>query len=295
MKVGLRIDVDTYRGTKQGVPTLLRHLGFRSVRATFFFTVGPDNMGRHLWRLIRPAFLYKMLRSRAASLYGWDILFKGVFWPGSIIGEPLADIIRATADAGHEVGLHAWDHYAWQAHIDTMAPEQIRDAIHQGMDALTRILGRPPDCSAVPGWRCNDQVLLEKDRFDFRFNSDCRGNDLFRPVVNGCELVQPQIPVTLPTYDEVVGQGGITDANYNEHILSFIRPGRLNVLTIHAEVEGVARADLFERFLKLAESRGIEFTALGNLLESTATIERGRIVSRSIPGREGPVSCQKKL
>jgi len=150
MRVGLRVDVDTYRGSRDGVPELCRTLGRHGVQATFFFTVGPDNMGRHLRRMLRPSFCRKMIRSRAASLYGWDILLRGTVWPGPVIGERLGSVIKAAADAGHEIGLHAWDHHAWQVHLDSMTARDIHDALARGVDLLTRILGGPPLCSAAP-------------------------------------------------------------------------------------------------------------------------------------------------
>jgi len=292
MMIGLRVDVDTFRGTRYGVPNLCRLFADRNILATFFFSVGPDNMGRHLWRLIRPRFLNKMLRSKASSLYGWAILLKGTLWPGPVIGEKLGSIIRATSDAGHEIGLHAWDHHAWQAHIDDMTGSDIYTSLNKGGLLITEITGRPPTCSAVPGWKCNDLVLMEKTRFPFQYNSDCRGKSIFRPFVNGRDLSQPQIPVTLPTYDEVIGRNGITDETYNAHMLSLLDPKRLNVLTVHAEVEGIAFVSMFERFLKSAQTRGASFVPLGRFLLEAEPTDRGAIVAREISGREGWVSCQ---
>ena len=292
IKVGLRIDVDQLRGTHLGVPALCRLFNEHTVKASFFFSVGPDNMGRHLWRLLRPVFFWKMLRTRAASLYGWNIIFRGTFWPGPIIGKKLSSQIRLAARGGHEIGLHAWDHQAWQAHIDTMSEEDVRLVLRKGFDMLAGITGAPPTCSAVPGWKCTDGVLLAKAEFPFVYNSDCRGSSIFRPVVGGKTLLQPQIPVTLPTYDEAIGRNGVTPANYNEFILSQVKPDGLNVLAIHAEAERIACVTLFANFLKAAKKRDMSFVPLGELLRDAGHIVSGRITKTTFPGREGWVSFQ---
>jgi len=293
MQIGLRIDVDTFRGTRYGVPALCRLLADHGVSASFFFSVGPDNMGRHLWRLIRPRFFLKMLRTKASSLYGWDILFRGTLWPGPVIGRKLGHTIRSVSDAGHEVGLHAWDHHGWQANIERMKGDAINRSLDRGVALLTDILDRQPTCSAVPAWKCNDLVLLEKAKFPFSYNSDCRGEEIFFPLIRGEAILQPQIPVTLPTYDEVIGHNGISDTNYNDYILSLMRPEKLNVLTVHAEVEGIICLEMFDRFLKMARSIGADVVPLKALLSTSQGIRLSTIAAKEIPGRDGWVSCQE--
>jgi undecaprenyl phosphate-alpha-L-ara4FN deformylase len=295
MRIGLRIDADTFRGTRHGIPNLLRILEEHHISSSFFLSVGPDNMGRHLFRLFRPSFFRKMVRSKAAGLYGWDILWKGTFRSGPVIGERLGGILRSVADLGHEVGLHAWDHHGWQSRLEKMGGEAMRRDLKRGFDMLSGILGRPPTCSAAPGWRCSDRALLEKLPFPFRYNSDCRGESLFHPVVDRRPLPQVQIPVTLPTYDEAIGRNGISDRNYNEYIYSLIGPGRLNVLAIHAEVEGIARLSLFDDFLRVGRSRGVSFVPLGALLREGGEVGCALMSKGTVPGREGWVSRQAAL
>ena len=291
-RIGLRVDVDTFRGTRDGVPCLLALLRSYDVRATFFFSVGPDNMGRHVLRLLRPAFARKMLRSKAPSLYGWDILLRGTLWPGPEIGRHLGPVMRRAADLGHEVGLHAWDHHAWQVHLPEMDVAAIREALARGLDGLQRALGVAPRCCAAPGWQCDDRVLLEQNAFGFDYASDCRGTGVFRPMVGGTACT-PQIPTTLPTYDELIGTDGVSRDTYNRTLLSLVRPGALNVLAVHAEVEGGACAALFEEFLSTAREIGVSLCPLGELLPAPTAIPAGRVGRGEVPGREGWVCLQR--
>ncbi len=293
MKLGLRVDVDTYRGTRIGVPHLQKILDDHGLAASFFFSVGPDNMGRHVWRLLRPAFFKKMFRSNAPGLYGWDILLRGTFWPGPVIGKKAGEIIRAVAAEGHETGLHAWDHHRWQRHILRMNERQIHQEIAVGYHMLEKITGEPPVCSAAPGWVCNDSVLKQKELFSFIYNSDCRGSYIFYPVVEGHPLSCPQIPVTLPTYDEIIGRNRITRQNYNDHLFSLIKPGKLNVLTVHAEVEGITCRHMFDAFLTQCEKRGISVIPLGLLLKDQNQIPEAAVCMKEIPGRDGLLAYQE--
>lgn len=294
MRVALRIDLDTLNGTREGLPRLLKILGEKKIRATFFFSVGPDNMGRHLYRLLRPKFLIKMLRSRAASLYGWDILLRGTFFPGPLIAPVLRSSLRRTREEGHEIGLHSWDHQRWQRRAGKMTREEITAVLQRGREVIAELSGSPPDSFAAPAWRATEELLKAEESLKLRYGSDCRGESIFLPIVEGENLSVPQIPVTLPTYDEVIGREGITDRGYNDHLFSLIREDRLNVLTIHAEVEGMSRQDLFLDFLARAGKKGIAFTPLGEFLPpDLKSLPSRRMIRGEIPGREGWLAVQE--
>jgi len=285
MKLGLRIDVDTYRGTRDGLPALCRVLDRRGIQASIFLTAGPDNMGRHLRRLLKPAFMVKMLRSRAGSVYGWDILLRGTLWPGPVISARQGSVFRAAASDGHEIGMHAWDHHWWQTKAHAAAAARLREEVTRAHDAIAAAIGRPPTCAAAPGWRCEEAMLAAREGFGYAYASDCRGHGVFQPCTG-----PPQICAGLPTWDEAVGRDGITNATFNAHVLAQMKQDGLDVLTIHAESEGGAMRPLFEDFLDRVDAEGISCVSLGSLMP--ADVPTGRLVRGAVPGREGWVAVR---
>ena len=103
-------------------------------------------------------------------------------------------------------------------------------------------------------------------------------------------LVDYEIAATL--YDEVIGRNYISDKNYNEYLLGFILPDRLNVLAIHAEVEGISKNQLFLKFLERAKKMNVEFIPLGCMPDDVKNIPLGTLDIRAVPGRDGTMCVQ---
>ncbi len=231
-----------------------------------------------------------MLRSNAASLYGWDILLAGTAWPGKEIGHANADIIREAAKH-HEVGLHAWDHHAWQAHSGNWDRQTLVDDIARGLRTLEEISRSTGNLFCRCGLACRPAGDRSKEAFHLRYNSDCRGAMLFRPLLESGNPGTAQIPVTLPTWDEVIGRD-VKAEDFNGWLLNrILRDKGMPVYTIHAEVEGCAYQHNFVDLLKRAAQEGVTFCPLSELLSGTLLL--GQVVRGNIAGREGWLGCQQ--
>src|ERR1700723_2316753 len=102
--IGLKVDVDTLRGTRDGVPRLAALFKRLRMDATFYFSVGPDHTGRALRRVFRKGFAQKVARPSVVKHYGVKTLLYGVLLPGPDIGRRAGAVMRSVDDAGFEGG-----------------------------------------------------------------------------------------------------------------------------------------------------------------------------------------------
>jgi undecaprenyl phosphate-alpha-L-ara4FN deformylase len=292
VRVALKIDVDTFRGTRDGVPALLADLAAAGVRASFFFTLGPDNSGRAVLRVFRKrGFLAKMLRTNAARMYGWRTALYGTLLPAPEIGRRCRATLAAVAAAGHEVGLHAWDHVTWQDRLDRLSRAAIDAQLDRGVAAFESIFGAQPRGFAAPAWFCTDEGFAALDARCFDYLSVSRGAaPPFYPRVAGRVLATLEVPTTLPTLDEELGRDGVTPENYVRRLVARYRPGHDEVLTVHAETEGLAYRGLFQDLLRRHRELGVTTRTVGEL--AAAARDRapaGDVAYGEVAGRAGRV------
>src|SRR5258706_6522961 len=155
MLVALKIDVDTLRGTREGVPRLLEILRRHDAGATFLFSVGPDHTGRAIRRVFRPGFFEKVQRTSVVRHYGMRTLLYGTLLPGPDIGRRCADVMRRVRDDGFEVGIHAWDHVKWQDGVPGADARWTERQMLLSRKRFEEIFGEPAPAHGAAGWQTN--------------------------------------------------------------------------------------------------------------------------------------------
>ena len=298
MRLALKVDVDTYRGTREGVPRLAEILRRHGAGATFLFSLGPDHTGRAIRRALRPGFAAKVKRTSVLEHYGVKTLLYGTLLPGPDIGRRCAALLAGVRDAGFETGIHCWDHVRWQDGVAGRDAAWTEREMNKACERYAQVFGTPAQTWGAAGWQTNVHAARYQSRAGFAYASDTRGHCPFLPVWGGQRVGCPQLPTTLPTLDELIGLEGTTAQNVAERLLekTAARPAHGHVYTLHAELEGGRLAGVFEALLAGWRAQGYR---LVSLREFAAALDLTRlphheVVGGTVPGRSGTLAVQGK-
>lgn len=292
--VAIKIDVDTERGTRVGVPNLLTILKSLQIPATFYLSLGPDNTGRAIQRIFRKGFFKKCSRTSVISTYGIRTLLNGVLFPGPHIGKKHEKLMRTIKEQGFEVGIHSYDHQKWQDGVGVMPKEKIFIEFQQALDEFKRIFGILAEAAASPGWQANEKTLEAYDAANLTYASDCRGTSPFFPKIGDKTYRVLQIPTTLPTLDELLGRPEFPLEKLTDYYLSLLKPDVSNILTIHAELEGMKYSVWLHLFLVELKKRNIQFKTMHEVAKSKE-YPVCELIQKEVEGRSGKLAWQNHI
>ncbi len=292
MKLALKIDAATFRGSLVGVPRLVEALRSAEAQASFFFNLGPDHSGRQLSALLAAS----RRGASALSRYGLATLLYGTLLPGPDIGRRCADILRGVRDAGFDAGVMGWDGAVWQRSAETAAPGWTERQMQRAIARYDKIFGEAPRFHGAAGWQMNPHALRLTQRLGFGFASDTRGTHPYIPVWNAEVVLCPQLPTTLPTLDELLDRDGCSVDTVHERLLALTAeaPPTGHVFTLRAELEGQRLLPAFVKLLEGWKAQGYELVSLSGLLESidASRLPRHEVVRGTVAGRAGSLMLQ---
>ncbi|MBS0664686.1 MAG: polysaccharide deacetylase family protein [Verrucomicrobia bacterium] len=294
LRLALKVDVDTDRGTRVGVPNLVADLQAVKAPACFLFSLGPDQTGRAVTRIFRPGFFQKVSRTSVVQIYGVRTLLNGTLLPAPHIGRRNTAVLRGVRDAGFEVGIHCYNHYRWQDYLQRMSLAEVRAEFVAARAEFLRIFGHESRTAGAAGWQSNARSREIYDEAGLLYASDTRGGPAFFPRIDGRVFRTLEIPSTLPTFDELMGRPEYPDSRIVAHYLSLLRADQPNILTIHAEIEGMGRRQLFRDLLAACAQAGVEFVRMDDLANELLA-RRDAIPIRdqflgTVDGRSGTVA-----
>jgi peptidoglycan/xylan/chitin deacetylase (PgdA/CDA1 family) len=199
------------------------------------------------------------------------------------------------------VGLHTYDHVRWQDYVAEATAAWTRVEFERGIESFQRVFGFPPQSHAAAGWQINAHGLELEREYGLRYASDTRGGPPFLPALAQGASTCPQLPTTLPTFDEMLGVDGVDESNIAEAVFRlsatadataaggapFEHP--LQVFTLHAELEGMLLLDAFESLLVKWRESGASITSMARIHESAMQrpLPTRAVVMGEVAGRSG--------
>lgn len=269
MKLALKIDVETLRGTREGIPRLVDLLKRHGASATFLLSVGPEHRG-----------------------------LSGRLWPGRELARRCGDAMRLARDSGFEIGLRGYDPVRWRKHAARAEPVWIETQMQRAIDRYAAALGEPPRVHGAAGWQMNVHGLRLTQRLGFAYCSDGRGVSPHLPVWNA-ELIRcPQFPTTLPTFDELLGHDGVVASNLAAHLLArTANDARDHVFTLSAANQGTKGVPpVLEQLVIGWKAQGYEIVSIGALNDAVEpfALPRCEVGWGTVPGRAGTVLVQRE-
>lgn len=295
--IALKIDVETYRGAREGVPRLLHALHAREARASFLFNLGPDQTGR-AWRTI----LAGGARSRGTRIsllehYGWRTCLSGTLLPARNVG--CAQTMAAVREAGCEVGMRAWRGLRWQKNAALADDAWTLQELDRASAAYSSLMGGKAPVQGAMAWQMNRTAFRWQQQFGLQYASDTRGSHPFWPVIEGEVVHCLQLPTTLPTVQERVRSEGFDEARLLAQLLQCTADESASghVFTLSAEFEGMKWLPLFERLLDGWIAQGYRLVSLADLYQAQnlSIVPYHEIVRGEVPGLIGPVAMQGRI
>lgn len=262
MRICLKVDIENTVGYREGLPALLNLFEQYNIQASFFFSLGFDNSGLRLRQFYSPWILSRQLPV--------SHFFYGTLLPPTRLSKKFKSLIKRCAEAGHDVGIKSYDAVTWQSQAFNADKNWTDNSLRWSIEEFDNIFGFKPEFHSASGSIVNRYLLELEDSYDFKLALDSRGKTAFQPKYLGYEAKTRQLPVTLPTIDELLNLQDVTVENVHEYLFADSQKQlpHGHVLDIRAAHEGRAWLSILEKLIVMWRSFQWEYQKVSDVYKA---------------------------
>lgn len=246
----LRVDIESDKGIREGIPNLLDLLKKYDIKVSFYLVMGGES---NIFEILK--YNKKMESSAERSIKVWTLANKlrMALFPKDFI-KANKEILQRILNEGHELGIHGWKHREWTRGLDKI---NINDKINKAINRYNNLFGQKPISWASPGFNINDNVLSILEKEGIKYISDFSGEKpaLYSKIKN--------IPITIcgdnrtPIIENLISKGK-NDNEILEFIKKEISSKEIISFYIHDLYEARVKLELLENIFRVIKDKKIE-------------------------------------
>ncbi len=161
----LRVDLESDKGIKEGLPKLLNLLKKYDLKASFYLVIGGES---NFLELIKHRGGMKSSGERKIKLWRTKEKLRMALLPRDFAKKNIS-ILKRILDEGHELGLHGWKHREWTRGLNKI---DVPNRIKLCKIKYKSLFGKSPISFASPGFNINEKVLKLLENEGITFISD---------------------------------------------------------------------------------------------------------------------------
>lgn len=259
MVFSLRIDLESQKGIKEGLPKILNLLSKYNMKASFYLTMGGES---NLFQLLK--YKKKIPEKRKLKIFSKKEILRMAFLPKDFVKENEI-ILKRILEKGHELGIHGWKHRAWTRALEKIDVEK---QIDLSIKKYWMIFGRKPDSFCSPAFRINRKVIDILNKTGFKIISDLEGEKPFR--IKDTEIIN--VPITIKEKNNTpIIEYLVTQKYSDEEILDYLKKQieqkKYSIMYVHGLFECRFKTNLLEKLFKYIEEENIETKTIKQISE----------------------------
>ncbi len=239
----LRVDLESDKGIKEGLPRILDLLKKHNLRASFYLVMGGES---NIIEILRNRGKITSAGERRIKLWRLTDKIRMILFPRDFARGNVG-ILKRVLDEGHELGIHGWKHREWTRNLENINVEEV---LKKSIKKYQKIFGKFPISFASPGFNTSEKVLMILEKNDIKYISDFEGNipEKYGKLVN--------IPITIkgknntPFIEYWVGKGK-NDKEIEKMFIEESKDKKIVSMYIHGMFEGRFKIELLDRIFSI--------------------------------------------